>query len=232
MGRLSFLGKVLFLAILFGMLVACGPSKPTGADYVGQWRGVSPGIAGCRIYVSAANDGYLVNVRSSSGTTLYFGNNCLAYEGPYTMTPEGTLKGGQSGKELMSVDREHNRALISNAFIEVSMVKVDVPEQPPSTVSVNPLVGTWKKVTKKGGQMLTDVLIIETMRDGTLRIREKEVMDNTEFRNVVYRNGAIEGILHMAVDSKWTTPFVIKISGKNTITYSDQRGEESFIKAD
>jgi hypothetical protein len=77
--------------------------------------------------------------------------------------------------------------------------------------------------------MLTDVLIIERTGDGTIRIREKKVMDNTEFRNIVYGNGTIKGTLYMAVDTEWTTPFVITMSGKNSITYKDQRGEETFI---
>jgi hypothetical protein len=34
----------------------------------------------------------------------------------------------------------------------------------------------------------------------------------------------------MAVDEDWTSPFAIRKSGVNTITYKDQRGEESFEK--
>jgi hypothetical protein len=101
---------------------------------------------------------------------------------------------------------------------------------PHITATANQFVGTWKKIAKDGGQMLTDVLIIERTGDGTLRVREKEVMDNTEFRSVVYSNGTIKGTLYMAVDSEWTTPFAIKMSGKDTIKYSDQRGEEFFVK--
>jgi hypothetical protein len=90
--------------------------------------------------------------------------------------------------------------------------------------------GTWKKVAQGDGQLLTNVLIIERIGSGSFRVREKEVMDNAEFRNVVYNNGTIKGTLHMAVDEDWTSPFAIRKSGVNTITYKDQRGEESFEK--
>jgi len=108
--------------------------------------------------------------------------------------------------------------------------RVKAASQPGKVFPANPFVGTWKKVPKDGMQMLSDVLVIESAGNGALRVREKEVMDNTEFRKVAYSNGTIKGTLYMAVDSEWTTPFVIKQTGQNTITYKDERGEESFEK--
>jgi len=88
--------------------------------------------------------------------------------------------------------------------------------------------GTWKKVPKEGGQMLSDVLIVDLLDDASFEIREKRPFFNSEFRNIKYDNGVISGVYHFEVDNEHNLPFEIKKADENTLVYKDERGSEPF----
>ena len=214
---------VLVLSIVVLIAVGCGPSKPTLSDYVGHWEGTYRGDLGgeyaCHLEVSVVGQSAVVK---SEDQTF---RPCETYAQVYSVNTDGTLKGGPMGAVTLLFDKAKDEIIVSGLPTSRNL------KRNPSYHSVKDgLSGTWKKVPKDGGQMLTDILIVELSNDGLFRIREKDVMDNADFRNVVYDNGTIRGTFHMAVDREWTSPFEIRMSGANVMTYKDQRGEESFAK--
>ncbi|HYK05167.1 MAG TPA: hypothetical protein VE974_25685 [Thermoanaerobaculia bacterium] len=88
--------------------------------------------------------------------------------------------------------------------------------------------GTWKKVPKEGGQMLSDILIVDLRDNASFDVREKASFYNAEFRNIKYESGVISGIYYFAVDNEHTLPFEIRKVDQNTLVYKDERGSEPF----
>ncbi|MGA3262904.1 MAG: hypothetical protein ABSC47_02535 [Terracidiphilus sp.] len=88
-------------------LVACGPSKPTGAEYLGKWEAMSIGTDACQIDISRNGESFIMTLDQSMGSV------CDKYEGIFTLTPEGNLKGGPMGQMILSYDKGKNRVALS-----------------------------------------------------------------------------------------------------------------------
>jgi len=102
---------VLLAVVLLAALVARGQSKPTGSDYLGKWEGTIDSLTGgdgpCHLEISSLGVSFVMkSVRQTIG-------NCVHYEGVFTLTPEGNLKGGQMGELLISFDKAKNQAVVS-----------------------------------------------------------------------------------------------------------------------
>ena len=100
-----------FLLTIITFTFACGPAAPKGDDYLGKWEGTVESLIGnegqCHLDVSAVGQSYVIkSERQRVG-------NCSAYEGIWTLTPEGNLKGGPLGNMLISYDKKTGRAVVS-----------------------------------------------------------------------------------------------------------------------
>ena len=106
--------KVFLGVALVAALVACGPSKPTGSEYLGKWeatwRGDVGGVYPCPLDISRNGTSLLITVEGEFGGT---GSICSEYRGIFTLTPEGNLKGGPMERVLLSFDKEKNRVALS-----------------------------------------------------------------------------------------------------------------------
>ena len=83
------------------VLVACGPSKPTGAEYLGKWAittHIETYSFGCVLEISKTGESFLTRnvTKDRSHAPL-----CDRYEGIYTLSPEGNLVAG--GKQMSLV---------------------------------------------------------------------------------------------------------------------------------
>ena len=112
MRRLVIAGAVALSVILAAALVACGPSKPNGSDYLGKWEGTIPALTGnegpCHLDISKVGESFVIK---SERQTI---GNCVFYEGIYTLTPEGNLRYGSSaGEVIISFDPSKNQAVVS-----------------------------------------------------------------------------------------------------------------------
>lgn len=101
--------KLLIAIVLTAALFACGPSKPSGSEYLGKWDGATVddpvlGTTKCPVVISRNGESFLVKVEDA---------HCSAYQGIYTLTPEGNLKGGPMGTVVMSLDKSQNQIVLS-----------------------------------------------------------------------------------------------------------------------
>ena len=100
--------------VLIAALVACGPSKPNGSEYLGSWEATwrTPGfesLYSCPLDISRNGESFLIKVEGefSNGTI------CSSYRGIFILTPEGNLRGGPMESVLLSFDREKNQVALS-----------------------------------------------------------------------------------------------------------------------
>lgn len=111
----------ILLIVLISAVFGCGPSKPNGSEYLGKWDGATAlGGAGipfeCPLDITKNGESFLVSVEGHGGSQSYEEAQhvvCGEYEGIYTLTPEGNLKGGPMGMRVMSFDREKNQVVLS-----------------------------------------------------------------------------------------------------------------------
>jgi hypothetical protein len=152
-------------------------------------------------------------------------DRCGDYAQVLSLGADGTAKGGPMGMITLLFDKKKNEIIVSGGNAPGTLRRApgyhEVRERFP---------GVWRKLKTDGGQMLTDVLVIELRDDDTFAVREQEVMGNTEFLNIAYYNGSLRGTFEIAVDSTHRWPFTITSGGPTTITYTDERGSESFQK--
>jgi hypothetical protein len=104
-------GRSTLAVVVLTVLVACGRSKPSGSDYLGNWGGTVESITGdegpCHLSISSVGQSFVIK---SERQTI---GNCAAYEGIWTLTPEGNLKGGPMGSMLISYDNTTKQAVVS-----------------------------------------------------------------------------------------------------------------------
>jgi hypothetical protein len=100
------------VALAFASFVACGPSKPTGAEYLGKWEATwiytysTPSTSfQCPIDVSRNGTSFLITVEGA-----YANTGCKEYGGLFTLTPEGNLQGNGL---LFSYDKATDRIALS-----------------------------------------------------------------------------------------------------------------------
>jgi hypothetical protein len=101
------LTTVIVAFVLLAALVGCGQSKPTGSEFLGKWE-VTIMEGPCHLDISRLGENFVIkSERQITG-------NCEAFEGVYTLTPEGNLKkGGDLMTVLISFDKTNNRAVVS-----------------------------------------------------------------------------------------------------------------------
>jgi hypothetical protein len=216
---------IVVLALLLGsavFAVACGGSGPSAQDYVGHWEGTYRVDSGneypCHLEISIVGQSLVVK---SEDQTF---KPCENYAQILSLAGDGTAKGGPMGMITLLFDRKANEIIVGGVPTSHNLRK-DTNYHSLKTF----FAGAWTKVPTNGGQLLSDTLLVELQSDGSFKVREKEVIDNADFQNVTYENGAIKGTFYMAVDAEHRWPFEIKARGPN-IVYSDMRGEESFTK--
>jgi hypothetical protein len=204
-------------------LITCGPSKPKASDYIGHWEGPNRTGSGserpCHLHISLVGESLVVKSEDQRS------ERCEDYAQVLSLSDDGTAKGGPMGMITLLFDKEKNEIIVSGGSAPGNLRKA-----PEYHENRDRFPGTWKKVKTDGGQLLTDVLLIELRDDGTFAVREQEVIDNHQFLNVSYDNGVIRGTFEMAVDSTYRSPFSITSTGPQTMTYTDERGSESFQK--
>ena len=102
----------LVLCVLVAALVACGPSKPNGSDFLGNW-----GFTGSCWTGSRSNCGFNISKNGESfliKTVLdQCAQTCRPYQGIFTLTPEGNLKGGPMGMIVLSFDKAKSQIVAS-----------------------------------------------------------------------------------------------------------------------
>lgn len=111
-----------FMAItLAASLMACGPSKSSGSEYLGKWEGTwkSSGTYSCPLEISRNGESFLVTVEGEHGGT---GAICEDFRGVFTLTPEGNLKGVSMETSLFFYDRQKDRVAFSS-YGEVQYLK-------------------------------------------------------------------------------------------------------------
>jgi hypothetical protein len=109
--------RVLLLAFCGLIATAgCGPgglSKPTGEEYLGTWEGtIETSVGGegpCHLSIARLNQSFVVK---SERQTI---GNCQVFEGIFTLTSEGNLKGGPMDGLLISHDKSSDKAVVSGA---------------------------------------------------------------------------------------------------------------------
>ena len=103
-----------FAGLMVVALVGCGPSKPSGSEYLGKWDITTKGGIGlpveCRLNISQNGESFLI---SDATEDKSWHQVCGKYDGIYTMTPEGNLKGPAMGMPLMSFDKVKNQVIVS-----------------------------------------------------------------------------------------------------------------------
>lgn len=144
---------VLLLSIL-GVSFACGPAAPKGDDYLGKWEGTIEALTGsegqCHLDVSPVGQSYAIkSERQRIG-------NCSAYEGIWTLTPEGNLKGGPLGSMLISYDKTTGKAVVSGLG-QLRYLTRPTQEQ----LLAAAFEGTWRMPTKDG-----DIFKLEDLGGG------------------------------------------------------------------
>ena len=101
------------IALLLAALVACGPAKPSGSEYLGKWeatiKGGTDAVYACPLDIARNGESFGITIEDK--TTV--GRICSPYEGVYTLTPEGNLKGGELERVLISFDKEKNQVAFS-----------------------------------------------------------------------------------------------------------------------
>lgn len=101
------------MAVALGAsLVACGPSKPSGAEYLGKWEAIAWHMGGStRCLMDISRNGASFLIQATGGE---YGWECRVYEGIFTLTPEGNLTGGTTfSMVVLSFDKETNRIAMS-----------------------------------------------------------------------------------------------------------------------
>jgi hypothetical protein len=144
-------------ALLFSIiacLIACGPTAPKAGDYLGKWEGTVEALTGnegqCHLDISAVGQSFVVkSERQRIG-------NCVAYEGIWTLTPEGNLKGGPLGSMLISYDKPTRRAVVSGLG-QLRFLTRPTQQQLDSAA----FAGTWRMPTKDG-----EFFTLEELGDG------------------------------------------------------------------
>ena len=112
--KTSFIGAALVAA-----LVGCGPSKPSGSEFLGKWEATSMDKYVCPLVISRNGASFLITVEGEFGGS---GAICEEYRGIFTLTPEGNLKGGPMGSTLFFFDQQKNQ-IAASYFGEVQYLK-------------------------------------------------------------------------------------------------------------
>ena len=99
------------MALLLIIATSCGKSRPSSSNYLGKWEGTVESLTGsegrCHLDISTVGESLVIkSERQRIG-------NCVAYEGVWTLTPEGNLKGGPMGSMLISYDKKATQAVVS-----------------------------------------------------------------------------------------------------------------------
>src|SRR5207253_885169 len=110
---------LLLTAILIAEFVACGNSK--SRVFLGKWEGTGTTMAGagnlggmyqtsckCQLDISSNGESFIIKNDTPRSQC-----DCQRYEGIYTLTPEGNLKGGPLGMTTMSFDSAAHRIAVS-----------------------------------------------------------------------------------------------------------------------
>jgi hypothetical protein len=169
--------------------------------------------------------------RSKNNTTLIITQEHKTY---FVKSPAGDFMGTfEEGKLKLSAtsgdiqySEERDKLYFSGEefsrkeFLEAEAVRIQANK--------TSFHGTWKKVPKEGGQMLSDILMIDLLEDGRFSISESRPFFNAEFRDVKYEQGVIAGVYHFEVDNEHNFPFEVRKVDGNTIIYKDERGSEPF----
>lgn len=212
-----------FAVVLYCLpvLTACGPPKPKASDYVGHWEGAHRSESGseypCHLHITQVGQSLVAKNEDQNF------RQCESYAQVYSLSEDGAAKGGPMGMVTLLFDRANAEIIVSGIPTSRNLRKE------PSYHEVRArFPGAWKKLKTDSGQVLADVLIIELREDG-FAVLEPEGYD--QFVNVSYDNGTIRGSIEMTGDhSTYRTPFSIKSTGANTMSYSDERGSLSFQK--
>jgi hypothetical protein len=146
----------LLLSIIASAL-SCGPAAPKGDDYLGKWEGNAESLIGneCHLDISAVGQSYVVkSERQRIG-------NCAVYEGIWTLTPEGNLKGGPLGNILISYDKKTSKAVVSGLG---QLRYLTRPTQ--DQLDVAAFEGNWRMPSKNG-----EVFHLEELGGGRFTFR-------------------------------------------------------------
>lgn len=94
------------------------------------------------------------------------------------------------------------------------------------------LTGRWRKRATEGGQMLADLLTISRGEDGVITVEEKDggFNQNSVFGDIKFESTGIRGTYTFAVDEEHTLKFQIQAPSVDTIVYTDERGQETFVR--
>ena len=101
------------LAIVLTIIAmsGCGLSKPNGSEYLGTWDGAVPtnwtgSACTCPIEISKVGENFVVKSQNACAV-------CTENDGIYTVTPEGSLKGGPGGASVILFDKAKNQTVLS-----------------------------------------------------------------------------------------------------------------------
>ena len=100
-----------FAIILTTTLLGCGPSKPTGSEYLGKWTATDENMGSvfsCPLDIAKNGESFVVTLEGPPQ-----GDMCKNYTGIYSLTPDGSLKGGAAGMVALSFDKASNRVALS-----------------------------------------------------------------------------------------------------------------------
>ena len=104
--------KVLLAVVLIAGLAACGQSKPSGTEYLGNWSLTTTCWTGseskCVFDISRNGESFVIKKVADECA-----QQCQGHEGIFTLTPEGNLKGGQLGMMVLSFDKAKSQIVFS-----------------------------------------------------------------------------------------------------------------------
>ncbi|CAG0971149.1 hypothetical protein ANRL2_01652 [Anaerolineae bacterium] len=123
--------------LILGILMSCGQARPTPANYLGKWEGTVEALTGgegrCHLDISPLGQSFLIkSERQLIG-------NCEAYEGIWTLTPEGNLTGGPMGSMLISYDKTTKKAVVAGLG-QLRYLRRPSPQE----LAVAAFAGTWR----------------------------------------------------------------------------------------
>lgn len=110
--RCSRVTRLVIATIVIASFLACGPSKPTGEEYLGKWSATWSEGGGsylCPLVIARNGNSFLITVEGEFAN----GNICSTCRGIFTLTPEGNLKGGPMDMVVLSYDKANDRIILS-----------------------------------------------------------------------------------------------------------------------
>lgn len=196
----------LLLMVMFSLLVACNHT-PSISDH---WQSDK----GANMLISQQEDRYFVQVKGRNYTGLYDNSKNVVD----INSPLGSIVYSKEKDKLYYAGEEFARK--SHIEAEERMIYANKLS----------FKGAWKKDITDGNSGAISDIVIGLMASGMFDIIERKnpLVVDSYFHNIKYKDGAISGLYHYAVDIEHDTKFKITKLDNNTIIYTTEFIKQPF----